>query len=168
MKFQQARQITHRLSEILWLNGAAVNIEVCDAIRRYEPEINKIIFVVVPGKMEALERQFENLGLEDDFRGYKGTWLGMSLEIRLAEPEWFGCAVLYATGPHSFVNSVEKRATDMGYTLTENGVYLDKVRVAGSTECEIFAALDLPFTFPNHREVREKKSWLSRLLLTEL
>ena len=79
---------------------------------------------------------------------------GMQVDIRLLAPESFGAALMYFTGSKSHNVALRQRALTLGYTLNEYELarVKDEKRVAGKTEEEIYAKLDLDYIPPEMRE----------------
>ncbi len=79
---------------------------------------------------------------------------GMQVDVRLLPPESFGAAMQYFTGSKAHNVSLRQRALKKGYTLNEYSLAtLEGERpVAGKTEEEIYAKLDLDYIPPEMRE----------------
>jgi len=79
---------------------------------------------------------------------------GMQVDVRLLPPESFGAAMQYFTGSKAHNVSLRQRALKMGYTLNEYSLSTleDEKPVAGKTEEEIYAKLDLDYIPPEMRE----------------
>jgi DNA polymerase (family 10) len=79
---------------------------------------------------------------------------GMQVDVRLLPPVSFGAAMQYFTGSKAHNVSLRQRALKMGYTLNEYSlVTLEGERpVAGKTEEEIYAKLNLDYIPPEMRE----------------
>ncbi len=79
---------------------------------------------------------------------------GMQVDVRLLPPDSFGAAMQYFTGSKSHNIALRQRALKMGYTLSEYGLarVKDEKRVAGKTEHEIYATLDMDCIPPEMRE----------------
>ena len=99
-----------------------------------------------PGLMEVIA-QGEN---KISFRQRNG----IQVDVRLLPPESFGAAMQYFTGSKAHNVALRQRALKMGYTLSEYS--LAKLEggeaVAGKTEEEIYARLNLDFIPPELRE----------------
>ena len=78
----------------------------------------------------------------------------MQVDVRLLEQENFGAALLYFTGSKEHNVTLRGRANKLGYTLNEYALSTLKGerRVAGRTEEEIYAKLDLAYIPPELRE----------------
>ncbi|MGA8430788.1 MAG: DNA polymerase/3'-5' exonuclease PolX [Candidatus Sulfotelmatobacter sp.] len=79
---------------------------------------------------------------------------GMQVDVRLLPPDSFGAAMQYFTGSKAHNVSLRQRALKMGYTLNEYSLAtLDTEKpVAGKTEEEIYAKLNLDYIPPELRE----------------
>ena len=74
--------------------------------------------------------------------------------MRLLPPESFGAAMQYFTGSKAHNVALRQRALKMGYTLSEYSLAKleDEKPVAGKTEEEIYAKLNLDYIPPEMRE----------------
>jgi DNA polymerase (family 10) len=78
----------------------------------------------------------------------------MQVDVRLLPPESFGAAMQYFTGSKAHNVALRQRALKMGYTLNEYSLADLKTQapVAGATEEEIYAKLNLDYIPPELRE----------------
>jgi DNA polymerase (family 10) len=99
-----------------------------------------------PGLMEVIA-QGEN---KISFRQRNG----IQVDVRLLPPESFGAAMQYFTGSKAHNVALRQRALKMGFTLSEYSLAkLDGGEaIAGKTEEEIYAKLNLDFIPPELRE----------------
>jgi DNA polymerase (family X) len=79
---------------------------------------------------------------------------GMQVDVRLLPPESFGAAMQYFTGSKAHNVALRQRALKLGYTLNEYNLADIKTEkpVAGKTEEEIYAKLNLDYIPPELRE----------------
>jgi DNA polymerase (family 10) len=79
---------------------------------------------------------------------------GMQVDVRLLPPESFGAAMQYFTGSKNHNVALRQRALKMGYTLNEYSLADLKTEkpVAGKSEEEIYAKLNLDYIPPEMRE----------------
>jgi DNA polymerase (family X) len=79
---------------------------------------------------------------------------GMQVDVRLLPPESFGAAMQYFTGSKAHNVALRQRALKMGYTLNEYSLarVKDGKTVAGATEEEVYARLELDYIPPELRE----------------
>jgi len=80
--------------------------------------------------------------------------VGVQADVRVVKPQSFGAALQYFTGSKEHNVKLRERGVRRGYKLNEYGVFRvrDEKRVAGRTEEEVYAALDLPWIPPEIRE----------------
>jgi DNA polymerase (family 10) len=78
----------------------------------------------------------------------------LQVDVRLLPPESFGAAMQYFTGSKAHNVALRQRALKMGYTLNEYSLADLKTEkpVAGETEEEIYAKLNLDYIPPELRE----------------
>ncbi len=78
----------------------------------------------------------------------------MQVDVRLLPPESFGAAMQYFTGSKTHNVALRQRALKLGYTLNEYSLADLKTEkaVAGKTEEEIYARLNLDYVPPELRE----------------
>jgi DNA polymerase (family X) len=79
---------------------------------------------------------------------------GLELDLRVVPDESYGAAMQYFTGSKEHNIVIRRRAIERGLKLNEYGLFRDDERIAGRTEEEIYAALDLPWIPPELRENR--------------
>jgi len=79
---------------------------------------------------------------------------GMQVDVRLLPPDSFGAAMQYFTGSKAHNVALRQRALKMGYTLSEYSLaeLQTEQPVAGKTEEEIYAKLNLDYVPPEMRE----------------
>jgi DNA polymerase (family 10) len=80
--------------------------------------------------------------------------VGVQADLRVVDPKSFGAALQYFTGSKEHNVKLREKAVRRGLKINEYGVFRVKGerRVAGTTEEEIYAALDLPWIPPEIRE----------------
>jgi DNA polymerase (family X) len=102
--------------------------------------------IKLPGLMEVLARGDNKVS----FR----LRSGMQVDVRTLAPESFGAAMQYFTGSKSHNVALRQRALKMGFTLSEYSLARldDQKVVAGKTEEEIYAKLNLDYIPPELRE----------------
>jgi DNA polymerase (family 10) len=79
---------------------------------------------------------------------------GRQIDLRVVPPESFGAAQQYFTGSKAHNIALRSRAIQRKLKLNEYGVFKEETgeRVAGATEEDVYAALDLPWMPPEIRE----------------
>jgi len=79
---------------------------------------------------------------------------GVQVDLRVVDPDSFGAALQYFTGSKEHNVALRSRAKEYGLKLSEYGVFRDETSVAGRTEHDVYAALELPLIPPELRENR--------------
>jgi len=79
---------------------------------------------------------------------------GTQIDIRVVPPKSFGAAHQYFTGSMEHNVALRQRAMRRGLKLNEYGVFEEAAdkQIAGATEEDVYAALDLPWIPPELRE----------------
>ncbi len=81
---------------------------------------------------------------------------GIELDLRVVPDESYGAALQYFTGSKEHNIVIRRRAQERGLKINEYGVFREKddARIAGKTEDEVYATVDLPWIPPELRENR--------------
>jgi DNA polymerase (family 10) len=79
---------------------------------------------------------------------------GIELDLRVVPDESFGAALQYFTGSKEHNIVIRGRAQKLGLKVNEYGVFRGDELIAGSTEEEVYRAVDLPWIPPELRENR--------------
>jgi DNA polymerase (family X) len=81
---------------------------------------------------------------------------GIEMDLRVVPDESYGAALQYFTGSKEHNIVIRRRAQERGLKINEYGVFREKddARIAGATEEEVYAAVDLPWIPPELRENR--------------
>src|ERR1700726_4518812 len=161
-----AEQLAEKLVEHLLATPGIEKVTPAGSLRRGRETVGDLdILVTGKGCIEAESRQtiIELLlrfpGLMDviaqgenkvSFRHRNG----MQVDVRLLPPDSFGAAMQYFTGSKAHNVALRQRALKMGYTLSEYSLaQLDNEKpVAGKSEEEIYAKLNLDYIPPELRE----------------
>lgn len=84
---------------------------------------------------------------------------GLQVDLRVVPEESFGAAWQYFTGSKDHNVILRGMAKERGLKINEWGVFRGEERVAGRTEEEVYATLDLPCFPPEIREARQEFEW---------
>lgn len=94
------------------------------------------------------------------------------VDLRVVPDESFGAALQYFTGSKEHNVIARGRAKAKGLKINEWGVYQVKGKkeklIAGETEEDVYATLDLPYFEPEIREARKEFDWAENDELPEL
>lgn len=77
---------------------------------------------------------------------------GMNMDLRVVSGDSFGAALNYFTGSKDHNVALRRIAQERGLKLNEYGLFRGEQKIAGRTEEEIYAALDLSYIPPELRE----------------
>jgi DNA polymerase (family X) len=161
-----AEKLSDKLVEYLLAADGVDKVTPAGSLRRGRETVGDLdILVTGPGCIDAAARQslIEYLirfpGLMDVIaKGENKVSFhhrnGMQVDVRLLPPESFGAAMQYFTGSKAHNVALRQRALKMGFTLNEYSLaeLEGEKAVAGRTEEEIYAKLNLDFIPPELRE----------------
>jgi len=159
-----AEQITAYIQK---LGKQIASVTPAGSLRRGKETIGDLDFIVIPaGKhsQKSVEAVFDHILKYPPIQQVlahgenKISFLlpnGMQVDVRVIAPESYGAALLYFTGSKEHNVALRGRANTMGYTLNEYALTTLKggKTVAGKTEVEVYAKLDLPYIEPELREM---------------
>ncbi|MCX5890474.1 MAG: DNA polymerase/3'-5' exonuclease PolX [Deltaproteobacteria bacterium] len=77
---------------------------------------------------------------------------GLQVDLRVVPQESYGAALTYFTGSKAHNIAIRHLGVQRGLKINEYGVFKGEARVAGRTEAEVYAAVDLPYIEPELRE----------------
>ena len=93
---------------------------------------------------------------------------GVQVDLRAVPDESFGAALQYFTGSKEHNIVLRGRAKSRGLKINEYGVFRGDDQIAGGTEEDVYATLDLPCFPPELREARREFDWADAGTLPEL
>jgi len=97
---------------------------------------------------------------------------GLQIDLRVVPAESFGAALQYFTGSKDHNVALRGRAKQRGLKINEYGVFRvegeQQQYVAGASEQEVYAALELPVFPPELREARNEFAWADAGALPDL
>lgn len=93
---------------------------------------------------------------------------GLQIDLRVVPAESFGAALQYFTGSKQHNVELRGMAKSRGLKINEYGVFRGEEQIAGATEDEVYAALELPCFPPELREARWEFEWASQGRLPRL
>ena len=93
---------------------------------------------------------------------------GVEMDLRVVPDESYGAAMQYFTGSKEHNVAIRGIAKDLGLKVNEYGVFKGDKQVAGATEEDVYAALDLPWVPPELREDRLEFNLIQRGGIPEL
>ncbi len=150
----------HTLLEAMRELPGVTHAELAGSFRRRRETVGDLDLVVCGGSPEKVMAAFvsrpevaEVLG-QGETKSSVRLGNGLQVDLRLVPKESFGAALLYFTGSKEHNIELRKLAIERGWSLNEYSLSEGEKVVAGKTEKEIYAALDLPWIAPELREMR--------------
>lgn len=93
---------------------------------------------------------------------------GLQIDLRVVPQVSYGAALHYFTGSKAHNIAIRRLGVQRGYKINEYGVFDGDRRIAGRTESEVYASVDLPFIPPELREDRGEIEAARQRALPEL
>jgi DNA polymerase (family 10) len=161
----RADQVVEALRDHLAPCGAVEQIEFAGSYRRGKETVGDLDLLVVA------DRETEVM---DCFGAYPGVVQvlvrgptkmsvrladGLQADLRVVPAESFGAALQYFTGSKEHNVALRGMARTRGLKINEYGVFRGEEQIAGRTEEDVYAALDLPWFPPELREARREFEW---------
>jgi DNA polymerase (family X) len=146
-------------SEIVDQMPTVVSIILCGSARRLKPTCGDLDIVVVPAQDPNLAGELDKFfiqmfGHQKSGKSAKnGLFRGVQTEFYIASPNNYGTFKQMWTGSafHNF--SLRKKASEMGYSLSQYGLKCKNTGeiVEFKSEEDLYKALDTPFKKPEDR-----------------
>jgi DNA polymerase (family 10) len=158
---------------------AIEQIEMAGSYRRGRETVGDLDCLTVSSDVRSVMNQFEAFEQRADTiaRGETKmairTHAGLQIDLRVVPAESFGAALQYFTGSKDHNVTMRGMAKKRNLKISEWGVFqIDdnggESYVAGRTEEEVYATLDLPWFPPELRENRQEFTWAAEGELPEL
>jgi DNA polymerase (family 10) len=176
MTWADADQFAQAIAAWLQECGGVEQLEVAGSYRRGKDTIGDLDFLVVSSQVEEVMDRFAAFPDSAGVIGRGPTKVairlasGLQVDMRVVGAESFGAALLYFTGSKDHNIILRGLAKDRGLKINEYGVIRasDEKRIAGRTEEEVYATLDLPWIPPELREARREFEWAAEGKLPKL
>ena len=144
---------------------AVARIEAAGSYRRGKETIGDLDFLVVAADAAAAMDRLAAYGAVAEVLARGETKMsvrlssGLQVDLRAVPEESFGAAMQYFTGSKEHNIVLRGLAKDRGLKINEYGVFRGETAIAGRTEEEVYAAMDLPCFPPELREARREFEW---------
>jgi len=170
-----ADQIAQALRGHLSTCGAIREMEIAGSYRRGKDTVGDLdILVVAKDAAKAMDcfaafpSVAEQLARGDTKMAVR-LQSKLQVDLRVVPAESFGAALQYFTGSKAHNVVLRGMAKSRGLKINEYGVFRGEKQVAGRTEEEVYASVDLPWIPPELREARSEfdsaaKGQLPRLI----
>lgn len=133
-------------------------VAIAGSIRRRKETVGDGDILVVAAKPDAVMDFFVTMPEVIHVHGKGHTKssaklnTGMDVDVRVVPAESFGAALNYFTGSKDHNVTLRRLALERKLKLNEYGIYRGEKAIAGRTEEEVYAVLDLPYIPPELRE----------------
>ena len=152
----------HAQALVSWLEaGGTVNqIAVAGSYRRRREtigDLDVLVTTTAPARTIARFVDFPDVGTvtaKGDTRAAIVLRGGLQVDLRVVDPDEYGAALIYFTGSKAHNIELRQRAIDRGWKLSEYGLFKGERRLAGRTEADVYAKLELAEIPPELRESR--------------
>jgi DNA polymerase (family 10) len=140
-------------------------LEVAGSYRRGRETVADLDFLVVSNKPGAVMDHLAGMESVAEVLGRGDTKMsarlvsGLQVDLRVVPAESFGAALQYFTGSKQHNVQLRGLAKEQGLKINEYGLFRGDERIAGASEEEVYAALDLPCFPPELREARWEFQW---------
>lgn len=152
--------LAEEVMEMLKRDSPVDRISVAGSVRRKRETIKDIDILVTSSNPYKVTEVFTTIPHAHEIIA-KGetkcsirTNEGISMDLRVVEPECFGAALCYFTGSKAHNIRIRELALKKGLKISEYGVFKGNRRIGGKEEEEVFKAVDLPYIPPELREDR--------------
>ncbi len=165
-------EIAQRLREYMIGCPAVDQLEFGGSYRRGKETVGDLdVLVASSDPAQVMQRlaEFPDTGSEIVHGGTKMSVRlqdGFQIDLRVVPAESFGAALQYFTGSKDHNVMLRGMARDRGLKISEWGVFRvegdQETRIAGRTEADVYATLDLPLFPPEMREARNEFAWAAQ------
>ncbi len=159
-KLSEADRYARPLFEYLKQAEGVVDLQIAGSYRRRCETIGDLdILATTDGGSPIMDRFIKSPLVEDIIaKGPTKSSVrlkgGLQVDLRLVPEESYGAALYYFTGSKAHNIAVRGIARQRGLKVNEYGVFRGDDLVAGASEEEVFATVDLPWIPPELREDR--------------
>ncbi len=132
-------------------------VNVAGSVRRMKETVGDVDILVSSKKPKKVMDFFTSMeGVlkvwgKGNTRSSIRTEEGMDIDLRIVSKKSYGSALQYFTGNKDHNIQTRKIAMEKGLKLNEYGVFKGSKQIAGTTEEEVYKAIDLPFFEPEIR-----------------
>ena len=172
-KLVEADLLVTPLLEYLRESPEITRLEVAGSYRRRVETVGDIDLLAIAEDADGVMERFTSypkvtqVQMSGSTRGRVSLQSGLEVDLRILTEPSYGAALVYFTGSKEHNIKLRKRAIERGLRLSEYGVFREEGEeaasdkdpwagelVAGSSEEQVYAALQLPWIAPELREDR--------------
>ena len=176
--WSDADEVANALREHLASCESVEQLELAGSYRRGKETVGDLDVLVVSSNANEVMDRFGSFPRVADVIARGGTKMsirldsGLQIDLRVVPAESFGAALQYFTGSKEHNVVLRGIAKQQGLKINEWGVFRvsgdDEVYIAGESEADVYATLDLPVFAPELRESRSEFEWAEEDSLPEL
>lgn len=170
-KLAEMTPIVESLLTYLKKNPDIKDVEYAGSYRRRKETIGDLDFLVTTDRQKEVADYFVNYDEVENTLS-KGTTRttvklhsGIQVDLRAVPEKSKGAALLYFTGSKEHNIALRKMALKKKLKLNEYGIFKGTKSLAGKTETDVYALLDLPYIDP---EIREDRGEIEAALANQL
>jgi len=151
-----ARELVARLERLPQVEHAAL----AGSARRYKETVGDLDLLAASRRGRAVTAavvrfpEVDEVLLAGASRATVFLKTGLQVDLKIVEPDSWGSGLQYFTGSKDHSIHLRTLALERGLKINEYGVWQGAERIAGESEEEVYAALDLPWIAPPLREDR--------------
>lgn len=161
-RFVVAEEVSKSLVDHLKRAKGVKEIAVAGSFRRRKETVGDLDILVTckEASREKIMKRFveyedvQQVVSEGKTRSTVILHSGLQVDLRAVAQTSYGAALHYFTGSKAHNIAIRRLGVKRHYKINEYGVFKGKKRIAGKTEEEVYAAVDLPFIDPELREDR--------------
>jgi DNA polymerase (family 10) len=160
MYFAEARALAEPILAALRALPSVTQAEAAGSYRRRLETVGDLDLLVTspdpapPMDLVAKHPLVEKVLSRGDTKQRVRLSAGIEMDVRVVPDESYGAALQYFTGSKAHNIVTRRRAQERGLKINEYGVFRGETSIAGRTEEEVYAAIDLPWIPPELREDR--------------
>jgi len=176
--WSKASVIAEALKDHLASCPSIEKLELAGSFRRGKETVGDLDFLAVSTDADEVMDRFAEYPEVKQVIGRGSTKMsvrleqGLQVDLRIVPAESFGAALQYFTGSKEHNVVLRGLARRRGMKINEYGVYRvdgdEETYLAGRSEAEVYAAVDLPVFPPELRENRREFVWAEQHSLPEL
>ncbi len=174
MLWAEADQCAQEILQYMRTSPAVARIEAAGSYRRGKETVGDLDFLAIaPDVAAAMDHLAAHEAVAEVLARGKTKMSvrlggGLQLDLRAVPAESFGAAWQYFTGSKEHNIVLRGLAKDRGLKINEYGVFRGEESIAGRTEEEVYAAMELPCFPPELREARHEFEWAREGKLPQL
>jgi len=133
-------------------------VDVAGSYRRKRETVRDLDVLVAHKEGSRVMERFmeyedvDRVVAQGDTRSTVVLRFGMQVDLRVVDEASYGAALHYFTGSQAHNIAVRKMGVNKGLKINEYGVFRGEERIAGRTEEEVYARVELPYIEPELRE----------------